>query len=311
MPTSHFRPNRRYLIFVGLFVIGLYVILPQVGNFKSSWGLLRHPDIGWTLLAIIFTLGTYLAAATTYVLLAFKRLAYLPTVVVQFAAMFINRLLPVGIGALGANYSYLTKNEHSASQAATTVAVNNLLGFVGHNLLVLIMILVWGGNEALGSNYGHSLAGFLKIVVPILVIVLLMAVLIGRRRVLGALAAVEKQLLSYKQRPFNLLGALLSSMALTSFNVLCLYACSLALGVHLSFVVVLLIFTVGVGAGSVSPTPGGLGGFEAGLVAGFLAYRVDSSSALAIALLFRLISYWLTLVIGAFALIAAQRRHYI
>lgn len=308
---SHFQPNRRYLIFVGLFVVGLYVILPQLGDFKSSWHLLRHPDLAWVSLAIIFTLVTYFAAAATYVLLAFKRLHYFQTVVVQLAAMFINRLLPAGIGALGANYAYLSKHGHSSGQAATTVTVNNLLGFIGHNLLVLITILVWGGNEALGSRYGHSLADFLKIFVPLVVVVLIIALLVARRRVLNVVNDIRSQLLSYRRRPFRLAGALFSSITLTVFNVLSLYACMHGLNVHLSFVVVLLVFTVGVGGGTIAPTPGGLGGFEAGLVAGFLAYHVDSSSALAIALLYRLISYWLMLAVGAVALIGAQRRHYI
>jgi uncharacterized protein (TIRG00374 family) len=85
----------------------------------------------------------------------------------------------------------------------------------------------------------------------------------------------------------------------------------LALGIHLSFVPTLLILTFGVGAGAATPTPGGLGGFEAGLVGGFVAYDVNASAALAIALLYRLISYWLTLLIGAGAFIFCQRQKWL
>jgi len=83
----------------------------------------------------------------------------------------------------------------------------------------------------------------------------------------------------------------------------------LALGVHLPFIVVVLIFSFGLSTGTVTPTPGGLGGFEAGLTAGFVAYHVGSASALAIALLFRLISYWLMLAIGALAFTVSERKH--
>jgi uncharacterized protein (TIRG00374 family) len=97
-------------------------------------------------------------------------------------------------------------------------------------------------------------------------------------------------------------------MVLTLCYVLCLWAAAAALGVHLSVVAALLVLTLGVGAGSATPTPGGLGGYEAGLVAGLIAYGADSSAALAVALLFRLISYWLTLAAGAVAFAYAQRR---
>jgi uncharacterized protein (TIRG00374 family) len=97
-------------------------------------------------------------------------------------------------------------------------------------------------------------------------------------------------------------------MTLTLFNVLCLLCCLSALGIHLPFVIVLLVFSFGVGAGAATPTPGGLGGFEAGLTAGFVAYHVGSSSALAAALLYRLISYWLPLIFGAVAFTICQKQ---
>jgi uncharacterized protein (TIRG00374 family) len=100
----------------------------------------------------------------------------------------------------------------------------------------------------------------------------------------------------------------MSSILLTLSNVLCLGCCALALGVHLPFLIVLLIFSFGLGTGTATPTPGGLGGFEAGLTAGFIAYHVASPAALATALLYRLISYWLPLVVGALALLIAQRQ---
>ena len=96
-------------------------------------------------------------------------------------------------------------------------------------------------------------------------------------------------------------------MLVTVFNVLALIFCLLALGVSMPFVVAAVILSVGVGAGVATPTPGGLGGFEAGLVAGFVAYDIDESTALAAALLYRFISYWIMLLFGALAFYEAQR----
>lgn len=59
------------------------------------------------------------------------------------------------------------------------------------------------------------------------------------------------------------------------------------------------------------PTPGGLAGVEAGLVGGFMAYGVTATAAIAIALAFRLVTYWLPIVPGAIALYVSRRQRYI
>jgi len=307
--SRHFRANRRYLLLVLLLTIALYVLLPQLGEFRASWHLLRRPEAGWTAAAVGFTALTYLAGALTYCWLAFRPLRYLQVVIVQLAAMFINRLLPAGVGALGANYAYLHRQKHSAAQAATVVAVNNCLGLAGHGLvLVIALASAPAGLRLLPTSHGNVLERVLiglAIIVFILVVSLLVA---GRHRFRRLAAELLSQLLSYRYRLRRLAAAQMSSITLTLSNVLCLGCCALALGVHLPFVIILLIFSFGLGTGTASPTPGGLGGFEAGLTAGFIAYHVASPTALAAALLYRLISYWLPLLAGAPALVVVQKR---
>ena len=112
--TTKSAPDRRryWLIFV-LCGLALYVVLPQIGDFRHSLGLLRHPRLSFVALAIICAALTYVIAAATYCLLAFKRLNYFRTLLVQLAAMFINRLLPAGVGALSIGYLYLRHARHT------------------------------------------------------------------------------------------------------------------------------------------------------------------------------------------------------
>jgi uncharacterized membrane protein YbhN (UPF0104 family) len=307
--TSRVHPNRRYLLLVIVLLAGLYVLLPQFGQFRSSWHLLSHPDAVWTATAIGLTVLTYAAAAATYGLLAFKPLAYGQTLLVELAAMFINRLLPGGLGALGANYAYLRRNNHSAAQAAGTVAANNLFGVIGHGALVATALALSAGH-VMASPPGHSrvLVTVIKIAAGVTVLAVVLGLVFGRHRLRQFAVTIRRDVLSYRQRPWRLVGALTSSIALTLCNVLCLACCGLALGVHLPFIAVLLIFSLGIGAGTATPTPGGLGGFEAGLTAGLIAYHVASPAALATALLYRLVSYWLLLPAGALALVVCQKK---
>ncbi len=306
---SAFQPSRRHLLILALVAIAVYVLLPQLGDFRSSWQLLRHPDPLFTVIAVLFTFGTYVAGTGTYSFLAFRPLRFGRTLLVQLAAMFINRLLPAGIGALGANYLYLRHERHKASQAVSVVAVNNLLGFTGHGVVVLTTLLLFPGSSMISANRSSTNQTLLLEVLALLVVILAAAgLLFGRHKITKAVRDVKTQLLSYRHRPLSLLAALTTSVALTLCNVLCLCFCLQALGIHLSFAAVLLVFTFGVGTGAAVPTPGGLGGFEAGLAAGFVAYGIDAGPALAAALLYRLVSYWLPLVAGLPAFIVCQHR---
>lgn len=303
------QPNRRNIVLLVLVALGLYILLPQIGGFRSSRQLLQHPNAGYTALAIILTFGTYAAGTGTYCLLAFKKLRVGQTFLAQLAAMFVNRLLPAGIGAVGANYLYLRHEKHTASQAASVVAINNIWGFTGHGLLVGVTLLLIPGTSMIGQ--GHHDANFTLIGEALLVLGVVLGgagLLFGRKRVAGAISDFKMQLLSYRKRPLRLILALCTSMLLTLCNVLCLFFCLKALGMDLSFAAVLLVFTFGVGTGAAVPTPGGLGGFEAGLAAGFVAYGIDASPALAAALLYRLVSYWLPLAAGLMAFIMCQRQ---
>jgi uncharacterized membrane protein YbhN (UPF0104 family) len=306
--NTKLRPNRRYLLLAVVLLLALYVLLPQFGGFQSSWHLLRRPVPSWTAAAVGLTVLTYLAAAVTYCLLAFRPLAYGRVVLVQLAAMFINRLLPGGIGALGANYAYLRRARHSPSQAAGVVAVNNLFGALGHGLLVAGTLAVFPGSMAIPPGHSRSAGFVVRLSVGLAVLLAILVLVFGRQKFASKAAEVRAQLLSYRRRPWRLPAALLSSMLLTLCNVLCLACCALALGVHLPFAAILLVFSFGIGAGTVTPTPGGLGGFEAALAAGFIAYHVAGPAALAAALLYRLVSYWLPLPAGAAAFIICQKR---
>lgn len=301
--------RRRHWLIVGLYVLALYVIIPQIGSFRSSWGLLGHLKLGWLVMAAALAGYTYLAAAGTYYYLAFKPLKYSQLVLIEVSAMFINRLLPGGIGALGTNYSYLRRRGHSQAQSATMIATNNLIGIVGHLLVIGLALVATAGQIKLHHfGQGRSLK-YLAIVAVFLGAGLGLAWWkFGHHRLRKALLSFRRPLITYGRHPLKLLGALLTSISLTLGNVLCLAACAYALSAHLPFVALLLIFSLGITAGTVTPTPGGLGGFEAGLFAGFVAYGIATPTALALALLYRLISYWLPLILGALAFLVAQRQ---
>ncbi len=310
--TAHWRPGRKQLLLLLVSAAALYIVLPQIGVFRHSLSVLPQAERPALALAVAYTFATYLLAALTYVLLALQPLRFGRTLLVQVAGLFTNHLLPAGIGGIGVSYVYLRHARHTTTQATTVVAANNMLGLVGHVLLTGSILAVWHGElpgwrtvwrpHIQGWEYWLAAAS--------LAAVLLLSYWYGRR-VRRALSAIARQLWLYRRQPLRLSAALLSSMSLTLCNILSLYYCVVAFHIPLSFVSVLLVFSLGILLGTATPTPGGLGGVEAGLVAGMVALHIPAAHALTAVLVYRFISYWLAIVVGAAALVVVVRRGYL
>jgi uncharacterized protein (TIRG00374 family) len=304
--------NLKRLIGLLVFILILYVVLPQFHQFHSSLVIARQAN-RWWLLAALGAMGlTYLASAAIYLLLAKRQLHFFRTVLVQIAGTFTNRLLPAGIGAIGISYDYLRKNKHNSDQAVAVVAANNTIGFIGNMLLLIITALIahQSVTQIFHHHYKIPSTWVILVSIVILFIIIVWLKLAGKKFFLRV-RQILKNLGNYRAHPLRLVGALAFSALLTSSYTLCLMTCLWAVGIHLSFAIVLIVLTIGVAGGTAVPTPGGLGGAEAGLTAGFVAYGLTSNRALAVTLLYRLLTYWLALVIGALAFSVARRLRYL
>ncbi len=305
--TVKFKPKR--LVLLGVFLLVLYVVLPQIKAFHSSLQAVHHAQFGWLGVGFVLVLGTYAAAAGVYGALAVRPLRYPRSVLVQLAGTFANRLLPAGIGAIGVNYRYLRRNSHTPAQAGAVVAVNNMLGAVGHGLL-FFAIIVCTSTSLRGNVFGHGVhigrAVFIGAGMAVLVVVAL--AIFRRQQLHEAILSIVEAIKSYRRRPLRLTFALLISMMLTSLYGLCLLACARAIGLEPGIAKLFIVLTLGVAGSTVVPTPGGLGGAEAGLIVGLVAYGISGADALAVVLLYRLLTYWLPLFFGGAALIIVERR---
>jgi undecaprenyl-diphosphatase len=305
-------PGRQQLLVLLGAAIIMYLVLPQVGDFRHSLALAKQAQLNLLVVSLAFTALSYVAAAGNYYLLAIKHLAYFRTLLIQLAGMFVNRLLPAGIGSISVNYLNLRRSGHSGPEAASVVAANNGLGIFG-NLLLLAALWLPLHNHLPGLSIGHINKSPVILLTIAFVAIILWVIFYTRYREQLArnLRIFGRQLLAYRHRRGHLLAALICSIGLTLVNVLSLWFCVLAMHINVPFIAVLVIFSFGVALGAATPTPGGLGGVEAGLVAGLVAYNVDGAAALAAVLVYRLISYWLPLIVGAIALVASQRRGYL
>lgn len=309
-PTGHLTWKNASALIIAL--LALYLLVPSLSSFSGSFTTLRTGDIAFLGLGVLFWLVTFLAAALVYTRISSRLLSYKKTLLVQVATGFTNRLAPSGSGAIGLNVRYLIKNGNSPVQAGALVTVNNLLGFVGTAVLLAAVALV----------SPDSLTNALKNVRPpsaIMALIVIACLAIG----LGFLAVFGAKLLGKIRRtaalmaeyvrhhPLRLVWALVASLSLTACYAAALYSVGLAFNVHMTLVQTFLVLTFGVASATITPTPGGLGGAEAGLVAALVAIGITPHQALTVALTYRFIVYWLPLLPGFVCFQIAWRRKYI
>jgi uncharacterized membrane protein YbhN (UPF0104 family) len=249
---------------------------------------------------------TFVFAARAYGSLSLMKLPLRELIVIEFAATAINRIFPSGLGGMGAHGLYLFNRGHSKTAAALVVGTNNILGFLAHSSLLLAALLLapWAVQE-------FELPSFDGFVFLVGLALVAFGVWFAKRR--GAYGAVNrnvrKTMRAYKRQPSKLGVAALSLMGLTVTNFAIFMLACAAMGISVPLVTGFLIYSVGVLVGAATPTPGGLAGVEAGLVAGLLAVNVDEVSAIAAVLAFRFVTFWLPLIPSVVALFYVRKKN--
>ncbi|MCP3974252.1 MAG: flippase-like domain-containing protein [bacterium] len=127
------------------------------------------------------------------------------------------------------------------------------------------------------------------------------------RNLIPAVRAAGSSVSAIARTPAKLLALFAGSAIVTISYTFAMIAALDAFGVDLPIATAALVYLVGSAVATAAPTPGGLGATEAALVAGYTAVGVDGSAAFAAVMLFRLITFWLPILPGWFALVNLQR----
>ncbi|HSH18196.1 MAG TPA: lysylphosphatidylglycerol synthase transmembrane domain-containing protein [Candidatus Saccharimonadales bacterium] len=309
---GHYSGRIRMHTWLRLFVLGflLYAVAAGFGDLQSSLSAVRQAEPWLLVLAAAAIALSYVFAATTIILLAVKKLPFLPTLSVQIAGGLVNRMLPAGLGGMGLNAFYLKKQKHPLPVASAIVATNNLLGFIGNILLIGMTALVMPLAPSQVQLPHVPLPVIAGVVAVLTVAVIIFARLHGaRRKIRQFLTDVGRYGRALAARPLRSLLALASSGMLTALHALGLLLVLQAVGGPAQWSLALLAISVGAFAGAAVPTPGGLGGAEAGIATTLVAFAVPLELAVTAALVYRGLTYWLPLLPGYVALRIVEKRY--
>lgn len=305
-----FQLSRRRLFWLILSGFLLYVIFVGATGLRGSIATLRSADVFLLMVAVVWILASYVCASMSYVFLANKHIRFVPTLIVELAGGLVNRLLPGGLGGLGLNAVYMHKNGHGWPEASAVVAVNNLLGFIGNALLLIGVSATYSlSAPTMHFRYHQVILG-----AGLLAVVLIIGFLLlhGRspRRLSDSVNSIGRYIKILSSRPKKSVAALVFQCGITASHATALYFVCESLGGHPIFwPLALVAVSAGSVSGAVVPTPGGLGGAEAGIAAVLAAYGLPVNISLAAAVTYRFLTYWLPLVPGYVALKLAEKRY--
>jgi glycosyltransferase 2 family protein len=303
-PVRRARPGTWLLAAAGVAAVALLAVqlrdadLPAVVAAMDPAAFLT--GLGWYAVSIV-------AAAYTVTGFTPLPLRMGPTLLAQLAVGGLRLVVPAAAGMPAVIVRYLTRSGATVADAAATVAA-------GQAAQLLATIVVVAGLGA-GSEHLPLPSGPAALVaVGVLAVLAVAGLLVARRSAVvraGLRATWRGQvtLAAHARRhPGQVAVGLLASAALTLTHVLAFAACVTAAGGSIPLVTAAAIYLGAATAGSLVPTPGGIGPVEAALVAGLTATGLALPVATAAALLSRLVSVWIPAVPGVAALALLRRR---
>jgi len=315
LPEADVEPQRlvrfgaRTVVTLILPVVAVVVILTTINVDQISTALATS-DWRWSVVAFILSLLTFVGAGLTLVGFSPVRLSLWSATLVHAAGAFVALAAPAGIGSAALNLRILIRRGVTTSLAIATVALVQVSQFVVTIVLLLILSVASGTNDA--ARFTPSPGVLIAVGVTAAIVAGSLLVPVVRqwvlRRTLPTVRQIWPRLIEVMGHPGKVTLALGGNVALTMGYVFAFGASLAAFGQHLPLVQVALVYLVGNAAGAAVPTPGGLGTIEGTLIFGLTASGINPGVAASAAILFRVVTFWLPIPIGWVALHLLRRK---
>ena len=321
----------RVLLLAGLAYLGVQVVMANSAELSGAASYLESANWGWIGLAALAEAGSYL----NFTLLQRRLLAaggvrvgMLPLAGMSLAGSAITNSLPGG-GAFATVFAYRQFRRRGADEALTTwtIMAFTALTSIALALLAVLGLLVAGSDSGVG--------GLWILIVPLVVGPACGVVLLLRPRLLGPIlkppvrwwkrltgrprsdpdANVDDlvaRLDAVTPRVSDWLWGLIFATGNWAADCPCLLLAFAAVHAPIPWRGLLVAYGAAQVASNLPITPGGLGVVEGSLTVALVAFGGSTEETVAAVLLYRIVSFWLTMPIGWAAWLVLQwdvRRH--
>ena len=308
------------LIMVVGTLIGGWALIGVLIDVSKSFDTVIGANWLWVVMAFVLAQLAYAASAVEGIGSVSGPLPFGRTVAVEVAKSF--SALAGGTAAVFATrVRFYQKQGYDTSVALSSGAIMATSSWIAKAVLLLVSLpFAWGAIhlQLTPESGGHS-----KLVWIILAVVVLVALVVGlvlavpRLRRLAAEKARPKvrdiwdNLKAIASSPQKLMLLLGGSFAQELFVAMALSVSLRAFGDHLRLPVLIVVIMLAAMIGGVSPTPGGLGVVEAGMILGLTAAGVSEADATAAVFIQRLFSSYLPPIWGWATLVWMRKRDYL
>ena len=303
------RFSLRMVVSTVALVVAAYVLVGQLSK-VDLLGALAHMQWQWFVLALAGSAITYLAAASNAMAFVRKRLSLLKTFSVQLAATFVGVALPSAVGSVTVNARFLTKQGVDEGEAVADITLSQLVSAVTTVILLIMLVLITGSGVSPVTFVPR--ADVLLAVAGLVALAVLLGLVPRTRRlllrtVLPQIRALIPKLLGALSEPARLAASSGSSLLLNFGYITAFIASLIAVGAHPPVLATAVVYIFAGFVGSATPTPGGLGGVEAALVAGLAGIGIHAAHAVPAVIVFRFATFWLPIPFGWLSYHGLQR----
>jgi uncharacterized protein (TIRG00374 family) len=305
---------KRMLALLAAFVV-IHLVLPQLANAGAAVRALQNADWWWVLAALpaIFVMETFSTLLQQGAIPG--QLPFGPTYVVQLGGSFLNRVTPGNVGSKALNFRYLQQAGVDPGAATGSVGLQALVGLAANLVLLAVFFALTGRSTTVHvSVHGHQ-GLFLLIAAVMALGALFLLTPRGRRflhdKVWAFLRSAGGVIAEVAKSPQHVGLVVVGAFGGPMVQIVALAMCVHAVGGKLPFVQIGAVYMGARVLASAAPVPGGLGALEAALIAGLSSLGMPAGAAASAVLIFRLLTYWMTIPVGWVALKIAQRRGYV
>lgn len=259
----------------------------------------RHASLPLVIVGFLVAWLNFLWSAYGYMLLA-PKIKLRNILLVHIAASGAGRVIPGGGGHFSFGVLFLKKQRYSTEAALAIATINNGMGFLVNSLYFLPILL-----------FKYKELPSINLLTPQRLVFVIVAVIcsIGvfwlyknnknvKKSTNKTTKELRNKLAQLGLQPARLLALFLTMSAQIATHVAVLIIASYALDTPITLVHGFIAMSSGVAIGSLLPTPGGIGGVEAGIIASLNTLGTPIDTATSVTLLYRAATYLQPLVPG-------------
>ena len=293
------------------FLLAVIIVFVVVGsiNFGEVAAAIRGANPWWIAASFGVSLFMFVGAAIPLQAFIPEKIRLGEATLVQVGAALLQVVAPAGLGPAALNLRYLSRKGVSTSSGVATVALIQLVQFLVTVVLLGLVVLFTGESFSLPMPSESLLWGL-----GVIATLLLTALSIPRvrewlwRKLEPTWEQIQPRVAWLIAHPKRIVYGLAGNVLVTISAVAAFGAALGAFGYTLNPAVLAITYLASNSVGSLIPTPGGVGPVEAALSVGLTAAGIPASVAFSVAILFRLLTFWLRVPLGWLGLRWLQKK---